>query len=132
MDFEALVNEHKNAVYRQLVRACGNREDAEDVLIEALLKAYRSLDQLRESKAFRSWLAQIGRRVCWQLKQREALLPLMQLSAMEEEGAELSAERPSVEMQAAGNQMKALLQRAIESLPEAEREIGRASCRERV
>ena len=117
MDFEALVNEHKNAVYRQLVRACGNREDAEDVLIEALLKAYRSLDQLRESKAFRSWLAQIGRRVCWQLKQREALLPLMQLSAMEEEGAELSAERPSVEMQAAGNQMKALLQRAIESLP---------------
>ena len=123
MDFEALVNEHKNAVYRQLVRACGNREDAEDVLIEALLKAYRSLDQLRESKAFRSWLAQIGRRVCWQLKQREALLPLMQLSAMEEEGAELSAEPPSVEMQAARNQMKALLQRAIAALPESEREV---------
>jgi len=123
MDFEALVNEHKNAVYRQLVRACGNREDAEDVLIEALLKAYRSLDQLRESKAFRSWLAQIGRRVCWQLKQREALLPLMQLSAMEEEGAELSAEPPSVEMQAARNQMKALLQRAIAALPQSEREV---------
>jgi RNA polymerase sigma-70 factor, ECF subfamily len=123
MDFEALANEHEDAVYRQLVRACGNREDAEDVLIEALLKAYRSLDRLRESKAFRSWLAQIGRRVCWQLKEREALLPLMQLSAMEEEGAELSADGPSVEMQAARNQMKALLQRAIESLPGAEREV---------
>jgi RNA polymerase sigma-70 factor (ECF subfamily) len=123
MDFEALANEHKDAVYRQLVRACGNREDAEDVLIEALLNAYRSLTQLRESKAFRSWLAQIGRRVCWQLKEREALLPLMQLSALEEEGAELSAGGPSVEMQAARNQMKALLQRAIESLPGAEREV---------
>src|SRR5271165_918385 len=123
MDFEALVNEHKNAVYRQLVRACGNREDAEDVLIEALLKAYRSLDQLRESKAFRSWLAQIGRRACWQLKEREALLPVMQLSAMEEEGTQLAADTPSVEMDAARNQMKALLQRAIESLPDAEREV---------
>src|SRR5271157_1149242 len=123
MDFEALVNEHKNAVYRQLVRACGNREDAEDVLIEALLKAYRSLDQLRESKAFRSWLAQIGRRVCWQLKEREALLPVMQLSVMEEEGTQFPADHPSVEMHAARNQMKALLQRAIGSLPETEREV---------
>jgi RNA polymerase sigma-70 factor, ECF subfamily len=123
MDFEALANEHKDAVYRQMVRACGNREDAEDVLIEALLKAYRSLGQLRESKAFRSWLAQIGRRVCWQLKKREALLPIIQLSTMEEEGAELAADRPSVESQAARNQMKALLQRAIDSLPKVEREV---------
>jgi RNA polymerase sigma-70 factor (ECF subfamily) len=123
MDFEALANEHKDAVYRQLLRACGNREDAEDVLIEALLRAYRSLDQLRESEAFRAWLAQIGRRVCWQLKEREALVPIMQLSAMEDEGVELPAASPSVEMQAARSQMKALLQRAIESLPEAEREV---------
>src|SRR3974390_2724046 len=123
MNFEALANEHKDAVYRQLIRACGNREDAEDVLIEALLRAYRSLDQLRESAAFRAWLVQIGRRVCWQLKEREALLPLIQLSAMEDEGLELPAERPSAEVHAARSQMKALLQRAIESLPEAERRV---------
>jgi RNA polymerase sigma-70 factor (ECF subfamily) len=77
MNFEALANENRDAVYRQLIRACGNREDAEDVLVEALLKAYRNLGQLRDSDAFRSWLAQIGRRVCWQLKQREALLPII-------------------------------------------------------
>jgi RNA polymerase sigma-70 factor (ECF subfamily) len=123
MDFEALANEHKDAVYRQLIRACGNREDAEDVLIEALLKAYRSLDQLRESAAFRAWLVQIGRRVCWQLKEREALLPLIQLSAMEDEGLELPADRPSAEVHAARSQMKALLRRAIESLPAAERKV---------
>ncbi len=92
MNFEALANEHRDAVYRQLIRACGNREDAEDVLIEALLKAYRNLGQLRDSDAFRVWLAQIGRRVCWQLKQREALLPIMQLSAMESEGFELRSD----------------------------------------
>jgi len=64
MNFEALANEHKDAVYRQMIRACGSREDAEDVLVEALLKAYRNLDQLRDSVALRSWLAQIARRVC--------------------------------------------------------------------
>ena len=48
MNFETLANKHKDAVYRQMIRACGNREDAEDVLVEALLKAYRRLDQLKE------------------------------------------------------------------------------------
>ena len=78
VDFEALANEHKDAIYRQMLRVCGNREDAEDVLIEALLKAYTSMDQLRDSASFRAWLAQIARRVCWQLKEHEALLPLLQ------------------------------------------------------
>ena len=54
MDFEHLARRHKDAVYRQLMRACGNREDAEDVLIEALLKAYRNLDQLQDARAFRA------------------------------------------------------------------------------
>ena len=121
MDFDALANEHKDAVYRQMIRACGNREDAEDVLVEALLKAYRNLGQLRDSAAFRSWLAQIGRRVCWQLKQREALLPIMQLSAMEAEGRELQSADEPPDVQTARRQMKQLLREAIASLPDAER-----------
>jgi hypothetical protein len=28
VNFGALANEHKDAVYRQMIRACGNREDA--------------------------------------------------------------------------------------------------------
>ncbi len=123
MDFEALANQHKDAVYRQLIRACGNREDAEDVLVEALLKAYRNLGQLRDSAAFRAWLAQIGRRVCWQLKRREALLPIMQLSAMEADGVELQSDREAPDVLAARREMKQLLRQAVESLPEAERTV---------
>ena len=117
-NFERLANQHKDAVYRQMVRVCGNREDAEDVLIEALLKAYRHLDQLRDSVAFRSWLAQIARRVCWQLKEREALMPLLQLSALEDEGREISDGAPSVETKLAARQMKQMLDDAIRKLPE--------------
>ena len=38
-DFDALTRQHKDAVYRQMLRVCGNQQDAEDVLVEALLKA---------------------------------------------------------------------------------------------
>jgi DNA-directed RNA polymerase specialized sigma24 family protein len=74
-DFEALTKQHKDAVYRQMIRVCGNHEDAEDVLIEALLKAHRHLDQLRDSAAFRTWLARIGKRVCWQLRAQNRFCP---------------------------------------------------------
>jgi RNA polymerase sigma-70 factor (ECF subfamily) len=123
MDFEKLANEHKDAVYRQMLRVCGNREDAEDVLVEALLKAYRNLESLRESEAFRAWLAQIARRVCWQLKEKEALLPVLQLSALEKEGRQIASSGPQPEAEAAEQEMKKLLNDALEGLPQEHREV---------
>jgi RNA polymerase sigma-70 factor, ECF subfamily len=116
-DFDALTREHKDAVYRQMLRVCGNREDAEDVLVEALTKAYRHLDQLRDSAAFRAWLAQIARRVCWHMKERESLLPLLQLSALDEEGRDLPANQPSPETLLGRGEMKELLDNAVAELP---------------
>jgi RNA polymerase sigma-70 factor (ECF subfamily) len=116
VDFEALANEHKDAIYRQMLRVCGNHEDAEDVLIEALLKAYCSLQQLRDSESFRAWLAQIARRVCWQLKEREALLPLLQLSELKEDGMDLRDQAASPEEFAATAQMRQLLKNAVAQL----------------
>jgi RNA polymerase sigma-70 factor (ECF subfamily) len=123
MNFEELANEHKDAVYRQMLRVCGNHADAEDVLMEALLKAYRSLGQLREAAAFRAWLAQIARRLCWQLREREALAPLLQLSAMEDEGTELASQGESPDVELARREIKALLWQAINDLPPEAREI---------
>lgn len=110
-------------VYRQMIRVCGNREDAEDVLIEALLKAYRHLDQLRDSAAFRPWLAKIASRVCWQLKEREASMPLLQLSQLEEEGREIAADHSPMEAQLEAGRMKEVLDRAIAQLPPLYREV---------
>lgn len=122
-DFDTLTRQHKDSVYRQMLRVCGNREDAEDVLVEALLKAYRHLNQLRDSAVFRAWLAQIGRRVCWQLKEREALLPLIQLSTLDDEGRELPGTDPTPEANLARRQMKQLLDDAIATLPELYRAV---------
>jgi RNA polymerase sigma-70 factor, ECF subfamily len=123
VDFEALATAHKDAVYRQLIRACGNEEDAEDVLVEALLKAYRGLDQLRDRDAFRAWLAQIGRRVCWQLKARQSLEPLLQLSALEETGAAVADPAPGPDQLFAVERLQDLLHRAVDSLAPAYRDV---------
>jgi RNA polymerase sigma-70 factor, ECF subfamily len=123
VNFEAMANEHKDAIYRQMLRVCGNREDAEDVLAEALLKAYRNLDQLSDSLAFRAWLAQIARRVCWQIRRREDLLPVMQLSDLEEGGFEPADGAPHPEAALAIMEMKAHLNFAIASLSEENRVV---------
>lgn len=122
-DFETLTRQHKDSVYRQMIRTCGNREDAEDVLVEALLKAYRHLDQLRDSAAFRAWLTQIAKRVCWQLKEREALLPLMQLSTLDDEGREIPSAEPAPDVQLARRQMSQFLGDAVAALPPLYQEV---------
>jgi RNA polymerase sigma-70 factor (ECF subfamily) len=106
-----------------MVRVCGNHADAEDVLIEALLKAYKHLDQLRDSIAFRSWLAQIAKRVCWQLRERESLLPLLQLSQLENEGKEIPQPGEALDVQIAASEMKDIVRHAIERLPNRYRQV---------
>jgi len=123
VDFEKLATEHKDAVYRQMLRVCGNREDAEDVLVEALLKAYRHLGQLRDVTHFRPWLAAIGKRVCWQVKEREALLPLIQLSALADGGTEIPGADAGPEAQAALAQMRVLLKRVLDGLEPQYRQV---------
>lgn len=122
-DFDSLVAAHKDAVYRQLIRSCGNHEDAEDVLVEALLKAYQHLDQLRGDDAFRAWLAQIGRRVCWQLKEREALRPVIQLSVAEDRGVQPADSESSPELLLTRQRLAELLREAVAQLEPDQRSV---------
>jgi len=123
MNFEELANQHKDAVYRQMLRVCGNQADAEDILMEALLRAYGSLQQLREAESFKAWLGQIARRLCWQMREREAMAPLVQRSVMEAEGRELVSRGVAVDVELASSEIKTLLWKAIDGLPPDAREI---------
>jgi len=71
--FERLVRKHKDAVYRQMVRVCSHREDAEDALASALLLAFKSADQLASDESFRAWLGTIGKRVCSRMRHHPSI-----------------------------------------------------------
>ena len=123
IDFEALAAEHKDAVYRQMIRACGNREDAEDVLVEALLKAYQGLDKLQDSGNFRAWLAQIARRICWQVKVPEALRPILQMSDLEANGIQFRSADMPADVKLIVEQTRTIIKEAIAGLPSPYLEI---------
>jgi RNA polymerase sigma-70 factor (ECF subfamily) len=63
-DFEALVLVHRDAAYNLALWLVGNRADAEDVAQDAMIRAWRSLDQLRGG-AVRTWLLTIVRNTAY-------------------------------------------------------------------
>jgi RNA polymerase sigma-70 factor (ECF subfamily) len=55
--FEEVLTEHLDALFRTALRLCeGHEADAEDLLQDAVLRAFDSYGQLREPSAVRSWL----------------------------------------------------------------------------
>ena len=57
--FEALVDRHYRDCLRYAFRMLGDRADAEEVVRDAFVRAYRSLWRYRERDQFRAWLLRI-------------------------------------------------------------------------
>lgn len=77
--FEELIRLHSPRVYRMLVRVVGNVADAEDVVQETFLKAWRALPGFRGEARFSTWLYRIAmneanRRLAWAAQR--ATLPI--------------------------------------------------------
>ena len=58
--FRALVEHHSRAVYRLAYRMTGSAQDAEDVVQETFLKAYRQLGRFESRANFSTWLHRIA------------------------------------------------------------------------
>lgn len=58
--FRALVERHGRAVYRLALRMTGNPSDAEDVVQETFLKAYKQLSRFESRANFGTWLHRIA------------------------------------------------------------------------
>lgn len=101
---------------------CGNHEDAEDVLTQAMVDAFRSLSNLRDEEAFRAWLVQIGRRACGRLKQREAKRPIVGLNELLIRGIEPVASS-RVDEEAAENELKDCVAAVLSEVPAPYRDI---------
>ncbi len=122
--FTELANSHRDQVYREMLRMCGNREDAEDVLTDALLAAYRRIETLKEREAFGAWLTAIARRMCFHLRSREKIRGALSLTELGEQGMELAedeAKGPHEQMVA--SELRSAVKRTIEALPEEFREV---------
>lgn len=64
IQFEALLEGCKNAVERFIYYKIPTREDAQDIIQETFLTAYKKLDSLKDETKFKPWLLSIARNKC--------------------------------------------------------------------
>jgi RNA polymerase sigma factor (sigma-70 family) len=55
----ALYNQYSKGMFSICVRMTGNRADAQDVLQEAFIKAFKNLAQIKDENSFGGWLRRI-------------------------------------------------------------------------
>jgi RNA polymerase sigma factor (sigma-70 family) len=121
--FEAQVLPHLDAAYRYARWLARSANDADDVVQEATLRAYRSFDDLRGADG-KAWLLTIVRNchlTAWKQQQRRNLVPLPQ--DHEDQGGEMVAETPDPESVAIHLDQQRMLQRLLSALPDEQREV---------
>ena len=69
--FAALVRKYQDRLYNTLYRMVGNAEDARDLVQDAFVHAYRSLDRFQGESAFYTWLYRIAINAAISLKRRQ-------------------------------------------------------------
>jgi RNA polymerase sigma-70 factor, ECF subfamily len=58
--YRVLVERHSRSIFRLAYRMTGNEQDAEDIVQETLLRAYRRLDRFESRSSFSTWLYRIA------------------------------------------------------------------------
>jgi len=91
-EFEKEVVDHEKALYHFAYRLCGNPEDAQDLLQEGLLKAYRSYNRFKKGTSFDRWVFQIIYRSFVDLYRKKKRRPF--ISSLNETSPHLEQEKP--------------------------------------
>src|SRR5450631_2861386 len=58
--FRLLVEQHSRSIFRLAFRMTGNEQDAEDVVQETFLRAFKQLDRYEARSSFSTWLFRIA------------------------------------------------------------------------
>jgi RNA polymerase sigma-70 factor (ECF subfamily) len=80
--FEALVHAHSSELFRYAFWLCGQDALAQDLVQQTYLRAWRSLDTLRDGVAAKAWLATILRREHARLYERKPM-PTVDISELD-------------------------------------------------
>jgi len=120
--FVDLMRAHYGFVYAIVIGIVKNPQDAEEVVQDSFLNAYRSLLDLEDTKKFKNWLAKIARNraLNWQREQR------IDTVSINEVGEHTLSPSDAPDDELIHREQRELIRRAIETLSPGEREIARS------
>jgi RNA polymerase sigma-70 factor (ECF subfamily) len=120
--FETLVKQYDRQVFRIAQHITQNREDAQDVVQDAFLKAYEKLDQFQGNSKFYTWLVRIAvNEALMRLrKRRTGKMVSIDEDVQTEEGSvprDLAEWRPNPEQEYNQAELAEILRKTINGLP---------------
>lgn len=122
--FKELMAMYQDRVFRFGSRMCGHREDAEDVLQETLISAFKNMNSFRGDGSFQSWLFKIASSACLKKRRKRKHEPDREFSLdqiVEERGDKMPAGAPDGADEPGGeaeaSQLARRLQQALLDLP---------------
>ncbi len=126
--FEELVKRYDRNVFRIAQHITQNREDAEDVVQDAFLKAYENLDQFQGQSKFYTWLVRIAvNEALMKLRRRrpERTVSLDQEVVTEEDSIprEVADWSPNPEQLYTQAELRDILTKTIQGLPASFRTV---------
>jgi RNA polymerase sigma-70 factor (ECF subfamily) len=126
--FERLMRRHNRRLYRLARATLRDAAEAEDALQEAYLSAYRSIGRFRGEAALSTWLSRLVVNECLdrlrRRGRRDNIVPIVSASDDDEQHLVSTAAAPEAPEQALVRaQMRALLERKLDELPEAFRVV---------
>ena len=117
--FEAMVRQYSEQLYWQVRRIVMVHEDADDILQNALLKAWSSIDSFKGESKLITWLTRIAINEALDFTRRQKSHPTLST-----DDADLGlASRLMADKYFDGDETEAQLQEAIASLPDVQRTV---------
>ena len=81
--FDRFVDRYGDRIYGFGMHVCGEREDARDIAQDTLLQAFRSLKELKDAGALRTWLYRVASNACLMKRRKSKFAPARELSLEE-------------------------------------------------
>lgn len=119
--FGDLVQQHSRRVFQLAFRMTGNEQDAEDVVQDSFLRAYRQLGSFESRADFGTWLYRITANCAVDMMRTRGHRLRQRSDALEDAAVDLRSDRPTPERLAQGAQLGRLVERALEELTALER-----------
>lgn len=127
--FDRFVDHFRAKIYHYSLMMCGQREDAEEVAQDTLLKVFSNFSQLRDPERVRPWVFRVAKNECFMKRRRSVFAPAHELSLDElmpsNDGGKLQiadwSRLPDDEV--LRKELHATLSEAIRSLPENYRSV---------